>query len=354
VCSVPKRGNPVWALAALQAAVTLSWMAYAYHQPLLLAHFGFESLAGLLGWYLVFAGTTLAPLAGDASDRLVRSGGRRFPVVRAGVALAAASFLAVAVTARADAASPVRWVLPLFVAIWIAGMTVFQAPALAMLRDVEAAGDVAGAAAPLVVATVLPTAAWPLVEATLARLGGTMTFLAGGIAVVATAVAVGTTVDVTPPREEAPETPTGERLLLAFAGGLVSAVMVLVATDLVPARLADRAGTSAAVFGAIAGVVAALSARPAARYGVRTGAWRSIVESMLMGGTAYAGATAVGGVALGAFLAAIAGAGLALTLASTLPLALATGARTRAGLVSGLYLAGAVIGSRLPTLLLSR
>ena len=52
-----KRGS-VWALAALQGAVTLSWMAYAYHQPRLLAHFGFEGLAGLLGWYLVFAGTT--------------------------------------------------------------------------------------------------------------------------------------------------------------------------------------------------------------------------------------------------------------------------------------------------------
>jgi len=40
----------VWALAALQAAVTLSWMAYAYHQPRLLAHFGFDALAGILGW----------------------------------------------------------------------------------------------------------------------------------------------------------------------------------------------------------------------------------------------------------------------------------------------------------------
>src|SRR6185436_17176773 len=73
-----------WALAALQAAVTLSWMAYGYYQPRLLAHFGFETMAGILAWYLALAGTTLGPLAGDASDRLVRSGGGRFSIVRAG------------------------------------------------------------------------------------------------------------------------------------------------------------------------------------------------------------------------------------------------------------------------------
>src|SRR6185369_1859077 len=109
------RRSSVWALAALQAAVTLSWMAYAYYQPRLLAHFGFQALSGVLAWYLALAGTTLAPLAGDASDRLVRSGGDRFPIVRAGVFLAWESIVAVAVTAAAQGDSPLRWVLPLFV-----------------------------------------------------------------------------------------------------------------------------------------------------------------------------------------------------------------------------------------------
>src|SRR5262245_19278556 len=181
----------MWALAALQATVTLSWMAYAYFQPRFLAHFGFESLAGVLAWYLAFAGSTLAPLAGDASDRLVRRGGDRFPVVRAGVALAGASFVAVAVTAHAEGGSPARYALPLFVAIWIAGMSVFQAPALAIVHDGGTAGELPQLLSPLVVATTLPPALWPWIEPVLARLGGPVTFLAGGIAVVGTALALG-------------------------------------------------------------------------------------------------------------------------------------------------------------------
>src|SRR5436190_4100702 len=216
-------------------------MAYAYHQPRLLAHFGFETLSGLLAWYLALAGSTLAPLAGDASDRLVRSGGDRFPIVRAGIFLTGASFVAVAVTASAEGGSPARWLLPLFVALWIAGMTIFQAPALAIVRDVSTADDVSATMAPVVLATTLPLACWPLVEASLERLGGTGTFLAGGVAVVGTALALGRTANVArePPARAAPEPTSG---LGAFACGVASAVAVLVASDRVPLALAGASG----------------------------------------------------------------------------------------------------------------
>ena len=72
------RRRSIWALAALQAAVTLSWMAYGYHQPRLLAQFGFETLSGVLAWYLALAGHD----ARAARRRRVRSarasGGNRF------------------------------------------------------------------------------------------------------------------------------------------------------------------------------------------------------------------------------------------------------------------------------------
>ena len=148
-------GGRLGALVALQAAVAVAWKAYVYFQPRLLAHFGFDALASVFGWYLALAGTTLAPLAGDASDRLVRGGGDRFPVVRAGVALAGVSFLAVALTVLAEAGSPVRFVLPLFVAVWIAGMTLFQAPALAIVRDLDSGRPLSATMAPVVAATVL-------------------------------------------------------------------------------------------------------------------------------------------------------------------------------------------------------
>src|SRR5262249_57475234 len=109
--------------------------------------------------------------AGEGWDRLVRRGGDRFPVVRAGVALAAASFVAVGVTAASEGGSPVRFVLPLFVAVWIAGMLLFQAPALAIVRDVGGDDGRVPAIAPLVAATALPSALWPLLEPRLDALG---------------------------------------------------------------------------------------------------------------------------------------------------------------------------------------
>src|SRR5258706_65059 len=167
------RARGLWAVAALQAAVAISWKAYGYFQPRLLAHFGFDALAGALGWYLAFAGSTLAPLAGAASDRLVRSGGDRFPVVRAGVVLAVASFVAVAAAAGVEAESALRFTLPLFVAIWIAGMTLLQAPALAILRDVPAALARAGEIGGVLLAAVAALAASVAAGAT-KRLGGTL------------------------------------------------------------------------------------------------------------------------------------------------------------------------------------
>jgi hypothetical protein len=325
-----------WALAALQAAVTLSWQAYAYFQPRLLAHFGFVALAGALGWYLALAGSTLGPLAGDASDRLVRSGGDRFPVVRAGVALAAASFLAVALTAGADGASPVRWTVPFFVAVWIAGMTVFQAPALALLRDVRGPQTMITHA---VVATVVPAALWPWLVPFLAWAGGSLSFLAGGIAVVSAAVALGRSV-IVPPPEATDGAPAGPvRPFVPFAWGLASAVAVLTATSLVPEALPVRAQVSAGSV-AVAGALAAIAVR---RSRWASGRMVPIAGVALTVLCRLVAPWSAGGVAVAVALAA--GVGLGLHLATALPFTLSARPAGRAGLVSGLYVAGAAAGS---------
>ena len=333
------RGRSVWALAALQAAVTLSWMAYAYHQPRLLAHFGFEALSGILGWYLALAGTTLAPLAGDASDRLVRSGGNRFPIVRAGVFLAGASFVAVAVTASAESGSPVRWLLPLFVAVWIAGMTVFQAPALAIVRDESGPLELQSAAAPVVLATIAPMALWPLVERLLARAGGSLTFLAGGVAIVGTAWALGSTVTAERPAGDVVESSNGVR---AFLAGVASAMAVVLGSDLVPARLAAHAGVDASWLAVLAMIVATLTVAVA---GARIGRWAFLVG---LGVIAVAGAVAalVDGPIAAGVVAVVTGAALGAHMATVFPYALAGASSARAGLATGLYVAGAMLGSQ--------
>jgi hypothetical protein len=335
----------LWALAALQASVALAWMVYGYFQPRLLAHFGFDALSGLLAWYLAFAGTTLAPLAGAASDRLVRGGGDRFPVVRAGVALAGASFVAVGMTAAAEGGSPVRFVVPVFVAVWIAGMLVFQAPALAIVRDVGGDGR---SVAPLVAATVLPSAVWPILEPRLDALGGSATFLAGGVAVVATALALGRTVPL-PPRADPPSRPRMP-VAVAFACGVGSAVVVLLATDLVPGALAGPTA-AAPTLATVAGLACALAAPAAARAGTVVGAPTALVGGIVAGLAAWAAVPWCHGLAAAVALTVLVGVAEAVHLATALPFALAAEPARRAGLVAGLYVAGAVVGSRLVHLL---
>jgi hypothetical protein len=346
------RRSSIWPLAALQAAVTLSWMAYGYHQPRLLAQFGFETLSGVLAWYLALAGTTLAPLAGDASDRLVRSGGDRFPIVRAGLFLAGASFVAVAVTAAARGDSPLRWLLPLFVAVWIAGMTVFQSPALAIVRDVSARGEVSSAMVPVILATTVPIACWPLVEALLQRLGTSATFLSGGVAVVGTALALGRTADVTRNRDAdaAPEPPAAFR---AFACGIASAVAVLLATDRVPAAMAGAAGIGASWLAAIAMIAASVTAALAARAGGRIASGPALVGGVALALLGLAAARVVAGTGAALVVAVVTGAGLGLHLGTALPFLLRRASSGRAGLATGLYVGGAMLGARLVQVLLA-
>jgi hypothetical protein len=336
------RRSSVWALAALQAAVTLSWMAYAYHQPRLLAHFGFEALSGILGWYLALAGTTLAPLAGDASDRLVRSGGDRFPVVRAGVFLAGASFVAVAVTAAAEGGSPIRWLLPLFVALWIAGMTIFQAPALAIVRDENGPLELRSASVPIVLATVGPMALWPLVERALASAGGSLTFLAGGAAIVGTAYALGSTAAVPfeRPDVDVAESSNAGR---AFFAGLASAMGVVLASDLVPARLALRSGLDPSWLAALAMIAATVAVGCA---GARIARWTALFIGLGVVGFAVAGAPLVDGPIAAGGVAIVTGVALGAVMVAALPYALGAASIAHAGLATGLYVAGAMLGAQ--------
>lgn len=334
--------------------MTLSWMAYGYFQPLLLARFGFAGLAGTLAWYLALAGSTLAPIAGEVSDRLVRRGGNRFPVVRAGVALAAASFVAVAVTASAEAGSAARFALPFMVAIWIAGMTLFQAPALAILQDGASLHELPLAMAPVVIATTLPQAIWPWLKPWLAQLGGSVTFLAGGIGVTVATLAFGRTVptQVSALGSERASTTGGASLPIAFLCGLASALVVILATALIPSALVARTGgVDAATIASVVALASALGASAMSRLGTRIGSGRGLVLGLAASVLCRAVAPWHAGLAPALVLATITGAALALHLATALPFSLSAQAPGRAGLATGLYVGGAIVGSQLARLL---
>ena len=166
-----------------------------------------------------------------------------------------------------------------------------------------------------------------------------MTFLAGGIAVVGAAVAVGRSVSVAPPATDAAPLER-VRPLVPFACGLASAASVLTATSLVPAALPVRAQLSTTIVAAAAALAAIT---------VRRAAWTSDARAMVVAGMVLTVicrliAPWAAGV-FGLAVAFAAGVGVGAHLATALPFALSVRPAARAGLVSGLYVAGAALGS---------
>jgi hypothetical protein len=352
----PLSWRSVYALAALQLVVTLGWMAYANFQGPLVERFGFSGLSGALSLYLGLAGATLAPLTGGLGDRLAVRGGSRVPLIVTGGMLAGATFVGVAASLSwADPSGPFRWVFLALVLVWIAAMTVLQAPALSLLPAVATSRRWPVAASPLVVATVLPTALWPLVRGALDGLGGVAVYCAGGVLVVAATLLLRGAFEAAPRASEGSSVRRSERSPLAlfalvFAVGVVSAFVTRLASDVVPSILATRVARgdpNPALFSAttlgVGTLLAPTLGAVGASLGSRSGALGSVALALACG---VAAPLATSFVSAGA-IAVLLGAALALHLDCALPFSLESLPANRAGLSAGLYLGGVFAGSQL-------
>lgn len=348
----------VYALAALQLVVTLGWMTYASFQAPLVERFGFAALSGVLSLYLGLAGATLAPIVGGLADRLAARGASRIPVLVTGGMLAGATFIGVATSlAAVDPRGPLRWVFLVLVLLWIAAMTILQAPALSLLPAVASSKRWPLVASPLVVATVLPTALWPLVRRALDGLGGVAVYAAGGVLVVAATLLLRGAFETASRAPEAPVRSSEEAALgslaLVFAVGIVSAFVTRLASDVVPTILAMRVAwgdANPALFSAATLGVGTLLAPTlggvGASFGSRSGALGSVVVAVLCGVAAPLASSLVGAGGIAVAL----GAALALHLDCALPFSLESLPASRAGLSAGLYLGGVFAGSQLAPL----
>jgi hypothetical protein len=357
------RWSRAYALATLQLVVTLGWMAYAHFHAKLAERFGFAALSGFLSLYLGIAGATLAPVVGEVGDRIVRRSGNRFPLLVTGALLAGATFVSVAVTVTAAPSGFLGGVLLVLMLIWIAAMAILQAPALALLPAVATqAGRWPAVASPLVVATVLPLALWPLVRIVLDGLGGTITFLAGGVLVVAStfwlrrvfmAEASGderTEADVD---ELAPAAASGAILAIVLFVGMVSAFVTRLASDVVPSLLASRLGSGAATPSLLAAAIlgsGTILAPTLSGIGLTFGTRFGVLGSAAIAAACAAVAPVCTSVVAALALAIVLGGAMAVHLDCALPFALGSLPRRRAGLSAGLYLGGVFAGSQLASL----
>jgi hypothetical protein len=127
-------------LAAVQGAITLSWVIYRLYLDKLLVQFGFT--AALAATLLVTENLLAAfmePVMGGLSDRAKRWVGTRLPFIIGGVILSSALFIAIpAIVIFGNPTSAVRWVLPFVLIAWAMAMTVLRSPAVSLLGQYAA------------------------------------------------------------------------------------------------------------------------------------------------------------------------------------------------------------------------
>ncbi|MEO1134943.1 MAG: MFS transporter, partial [Cyanobacteria bacterium J06639_1] len=125
----------VWGLAAIQGAISLTWVIYNLYLPDLLTQFGFAaSLAGVLLVIENILAAVMEPLMGSLSDRVQRFVTTSFPFITVG--LVAASFFFIAIPGTVTFINPVglmRGLLLVVLVSWAIAMTIFRSPAMSLL-----------------------------------------------------------------------------------------------------------------------------------------------------------------------------------------------------------------------------
>lgn len=122
-------------LAAVQGAISLTWVIYRLYLDKLLVQFGFPAAfaATLLVTENLLA-AFMEPLMGGLSDRARRWVGTRLPFIVGGVILSSALFIAIpAIVIFGNPTSVIRWILPIVLIAWAMAMTVLRSPAISLL-----------------------------------------------------------------------------------------------------------------------------------------------------------------------------------------------------------------------------
>ena len=125
----------VWGIAALQGAITLSWVVYNLYLPIFLVQLGLShqvAIAILVGENALEA--LIEPFFGRFSDRQQKSFGSRIPIITIGIVLSSAIFISIPSLIIFDSNNVIsKWLFPLLVVAWACAMAIFRSPAMAML-----------------------------------------------------------------------------------------------------------------------------------------------------------------------------------------------------------------------------
>ena len=123
-------------LAAIQGAITLTWLIYNFYLKDLFVAFGLP--IGLATGLLIAENaveTVIEPVAGSLSDRAKLWMGTRLPFISLGIIAASVLFLAIPTVFLFGKIEPILWLLPTVAFLWAMVMAMFRSPALSLLRQ---------------------------------------------------------------------------------------------------------------------------------------------------------------------------------------------------------------------------
>ncbi|CBN54261.1 MULTISPECIES: hypothetical protein [Kamptonema] len=172
----------VGGLAAVQAAITLTWMIYRIYVPQLLAGFGFPGLEQPISMIEDALAVALEPIMGGISDKQRQWMGSRFPLISLGIILSSALFIAIpAVFIFGKPYQVFRWVLPVLLVAWALAMAVFRAPAVSLIGQYAVNTQLPQAMSVLILIGGLAGAARPIAGDFILSLGPGITFTIGSL-----------------------------------------------------------------------------------------------------------------------------------------------------------------------------
>ena len=334
----------VLGLAAVQGAISLTWVIYNLYLDDLLLTLGFS--AGLAAVLLIIEnalGAVMDPLMGSFSDRRQHWVGSRFPQIALGMILSAVCFLVIPLVVLIGVS--LKALLPFVLVAWAMAMTVFRSPALSLLGRYAFEADLPQAASVLTMVGGVTGAMAPLASDFILNLGPLAAFSIGTVVLLLAAfvlqqVKPGTTVTGNAAKAGATVEMSWANLPWIFATGAGVALGLRLLLQSFPKAVAGTGfGQPKLIMGALF-ITVALSALPCGKLATKLGNRRSMVMGFgLMILTVIA--TAVMGTAGIAVLVAIAiGIAFSLVANGTLPYALSMVPPTKAGLGTGLYFSG--------------
>ncbi|MEL6816939.1 MAG: MFS transporter, partial [Cyanobacteria bacterium J06598_3] len=182
----------VWGLAAIQGAISLTWVIYGLYLPDLLTQFGFAaSLASALLILENILAAVMEPLMGSLSDRAQRFVTTSFPFISVGLVVASLCFIAIPGTLTfVNPEGLMRGLLPVVLVAWAIAMTIFRSPAMSLLGRYAFATELPLAASVLTLVGGVAGAMGPLASQFILKMGAIAAFGIGSFVLLAAAAAL--------------------------------------------------------------------------------------------------------------------------------------------------------------------